>query len=54
MARSTTSSLRGPMIHVRLDEKTHRQLKVIVAKQGTTIQQFVSKLIDKEVVKANG
>jgi predicted HicB family RNase H-like nuclease len=46
------SPLRGPMIHVRLDEDTHRELKVIVAKQGTTIQQLVSELIQKEVARA--
>ncbi len=49
MPRSTPGPGRGPMIHVRLNEDTHRRLKVIVAKTGTTIQQLVSELIEKEI-----
>jgi len=40
---------RGPMIHVRLDEKTHRRLKIVVAQRTTTIQQLVEDLIRQEV-----
>ena len=40
---------RGPMIHIRLDETTHRKLKVRVAHQGTTIQHLVADLIRREV-----
>jgi hypothetical protein len=40
---------RGPMIHIRLDETTHRKLKIRVALDGTTIQHLVAKLIRSEV-----
>jgi len=49
MARSSSSGYRGPMIHVRLDEQTHRQLRILVAQQGTTIQQLVNDLVRREV-----
>ena len=37
------------MIHVRLDEKTHRRLKIAVAQRTTTIQQLVEDLILREI-----
>jgi len=40
---------RRPMIHIRLDETTHRKLKVRVANDGTTIQHLVADLIRREV-----
>ena len=40
---------RGPMIHIRLDETTHRKLKIRVAHNGTTIQHLVADLIRREV-----
>ena len=40
---------RGPMIHIRLDETTHRKLKIRVANDGTTIQHLVADLIRREV-----
>ena len=40
---------RGPMIHIRLDEATHRRLKIRVAHDGTTIQHLVADLIRREV-----
>lgn len=40
---------RGPMIHVRLDKKTHRRLKIIAAQRTTTIQQLVEDLIRREI-----
>ena len=40
---------RGPMIHIRLDETTHRKLKIRVAHDGTTIQHLVADLIRREV-----
>jgi hypothetical protein len=44
---------RGPMIHIRLDEITHRKLKVWVATEGTTIQQLVATLIQREIERPN-
>jgi len=40
---------RGPMIHIRLDKETHTNLKVIAAKEETTIQQMVEELIIRDV-----
>jgi len=45
MAKLSIGNPRGPMIHVRLDEKTHRRLKIVVARRATTIQQLVADLI---------
>lgn len=33
------------MIHIRLDEETHRRLKISAAERGITIQQAVESLI---------
>lgn len=41
---------KGRMIHIRLDERTHRQLKVHAAQQGLTIQQTVEGLISRNMV----
>ena len=49
MARRSKDPSRGPMIHVRLDEKTHRRLKIVVAQRTTTIQQLVEDLIHREI-----
>ena len=49
MAGRSKDSSRGPMIHVRLDEKTHRRLKIVVAQRATTIQQLVEDLICREI-----
>ena len=49
MAIPSKGPSRGPMIHVRLDEKIHRRLKIIVAQRTTTIQQLVEDLILHEV-----
>jgi len=37
------------MIHIRLDETTHRKLKIRVAHDGTTIQHLVADLIRHKV-----
>lgn len=42
---------RGPMIHVRLDEKTHHELKVYAVSSGGTIQSIVSDLIRKKLAE---
>jgi len=42
---------RGPMIHVRLDEKTHRELKIYAVSSGGTIQSVVSDLIRKKMTE---
>ncbi|MBU0984855.1 MAG: hypothetical protein KKA42_13365 [candidate division Zixibacteria bacterium] len=49
MPRKKQEPPRGPMIHIRLDETTHRKLKIRVAHDGTTIQHLVADLIRHKV-----
>jgi predicted HicB family RNase H-like nuclease len=49
MAKLSKDASRGPMIHVRLDEKIHRHLKILVAQRAITIQQLVEDLIQREI-----
>lgn len=37
------------MVHIRLDETTHRKLKIRAAHDSTTIQHLVADLIRREV-----
>ena len=53
MPKRPTEHPRGPMIHIRLDETTHRKLKIRVAHDGTTIQYLVADLIRREVGESN-
>jgi len=41
------------MIHIRLDEQIHKQLRILVAQRDTTIQQLVKDLVQREVEKSN-
>jgi hypothetical protein len=41
------------MVHIRLDEKTHQNLKIHVASEGTTIQQVVEGLIRQKLGEAD-
>jgi len=47
--RKKSEPPRGPMIHIRLDETTHRKLKIRVAHDSTTIQHLVADLIRQEI-----
>lgn len=49
MAKLSNATSREPVIHVHLDEKTHRHLKIMVAQKKTTIQQLVEDWIRREV-----
>jgi len=53
MPRNKLEPPRGPMIHIRLDETTHRRLKIRVAHDGTTIQHLVADPIRREVDESN-
>ena len=39
----------GKMIHIRISEKTHKKLRIRVAEEDTTIQDWVSGLILRAV-----
>ena len=43
---------KGRMIHIRLDDKTHRKLKINAVQNDTTIQQLVEDLILQSLVKS--
>jgi len=40
------------MIHIRLDEETHRQLKIHAAQTSATIQQLVERLVRQKYIKS--
>jgi plasmid stability protein len=52
MIKKPEKSSRERMIHIRLDDETHRRLKVYAAMKGTTIQQIVESLIYQGVVES--
>ncbi len=43
----TPSKTKGRMIHIRLTDSAHKDLRVRVAEKDTTIQEWVEKLIEK-------
>ena len=53
MPRKKQEPPRGPMIHIRLDEATHCQLRIRVAHEGTTIQHLVADLIRREISESD-
>ncbi len=53
MARKKCSVTPTKMIHVRLTDGVHRKLKVEVAKQGLTVQDWVSTLVESELKKSH-
>ena len=44
---------RNRMIHIRLDEETHRQLKIHAAQTGASIQQLVEEMIRLKFVESS-
>ncbi len=42
------------MIHIRLSEKLHRQVRLICADKDVTIQDYVEELIQKDISKKKG
>ena len=53
MPRKRQEPPRGSMIHVRLDKKTHHELKVYAVSSGGTIQSVVSDLIRKKLAETS-
>jgi predicted HicB family RNase H-like nuclease len=55
--RSADKTIRPPkgerMLHIRLDPELHRALRVIVAKQDTTLQEWVVRAL-AAAVRENG
>ena len=44
---------RGSAIHIRLDETTHRKLKIRSAHDSSTIRHLVADLVRREVDESN-
>ena len=42
------------MIHVRLSENTHKKLRMRVAAEDTTIQDWITTLVDRALDKRSG
>ena len=52
MKKKTNRQTKDRMIHVRLDEKTHKRLKIMAVQSDTTMQQLVEGLILKSLIKS--
>jgi predicted HicB family RNase H-like nuclease len=50
MSKEPRRSPSDRMIHIRLDEETHRLVKVQAAQQGMTIQRLVENIIRSQIV----
>lgn len=54
MARAAAKSNRpdGPrMVHVRLEPDLHRRLRIIVAAEDTSVQDWMAQLVEKAVTE---
>jgi len=53
MATSAKTTYRGPMIHIRLDGETHKQLQILVSKKDRSIQQLANDLVQRGIGRSN-
>jgi predicted HicB family RNase H-like nuclease len=54
MPREKTTHTKPRMIHIRLSEELHQRLRIQVANENLTIQDWVEKLIDDNVKTGRG
>ena len=54
MPREKTTHVKPKMIHIRLSEKLHQKLRIQVANENLTIQDWVEKLIEDNVKSSRG
>ena len=52
MKKESNSHTKDRMIHIRLDDKTHKRLKIKAVKEDTSIQKLVEALILKSFVNS--
>jgi len=52
MTKKKLTEARERMIHIRLDEKTHRRLKIEAVKNDSSIQELVEGLIVRKLTKS--
>jgi len=45
MKKKTNTQSKDRMIHIRLDDKSHKRLKIMAVQGDTTIQQIVEEMI---------
>jgi len=50
MKKKSNTQTKNRMIHIRLDEHVHRELKILAVKNDTTIQTLVENLIKNRLV----
>jgi predicted HicB family RNase H-like nuclease len=50
MKEKLITQTKNRMIHIRLDNKTHRRLKIKAVKEDTTVQKLVEDLILESIV----
>jgi len=54
MPREKTTHTKPKMIHIRLSEELHQRLRIQVANENLTIQDWVEVLIAKNVSRSKG
>ena len=52
MKKESNAHTKDRMIHIRLDDKTHKRLKMDAVHQDTTVQNLVEKLILNGLIKS--
>ena len=54
LARATPKSKRSDdsrMVHVRLDPDLHRRLRIVVAAEDTSVQDWLSRIVENAVAE---
>lgn len=51
-AAAAKSAGKGRMVHVRLDPELHRKIRVVVATQDTTLQEWIARTLEDAAEKA--
>lgn len=54
MPREKTTHTKPKMIHIRLSEELHQKLRIQVANENLTIQDWVERLIEDNVKGSRG
>jgi predicted HicB family RNase H-like nuclease len=52
MKKESNAHTKDRMIHIRLDDKTHKRLKIKAVQEDTSIQKLVEDLILKSFLKS--
>lgn len=52
MGQTKSQTLNHKMVHVRLDPELHRRLRIVVASEETSIQDWLSDAVERAVDRA--